>query len=148
MLFLIPGPSVCEKPQAVVEHRVTQHPKYDSPMVVVLVGQTLHETSFVFGTCQAFVDTNFLMEGVVMPEYPVCMVDKGLVPCTGIVVWFSRAWQSFVVDKVEEAQQVGKVMLVNPSVRFHVHATLVFKWFYLRFDVHLTSSCRLNFEGP
>jgi transposase len=37
---------------------------------------------------------------------------------------------------------------INPSVRFHVHATLVFKWFYLRFDVHLTSSCRLNFEGP
>jgi hypothetical protein len=77
--------------------------------VLVLVGQILHETGFVFGTYQAFIDTNFLMRCVVMPEYPVCMVHKGLVPCTGI--WFSRAWQSFTVDKVQEAQQVGKEML-------------------------------------
>jgi hypothetical protein len=55
-------------------------------MVVVLVGQTLHETGFVFGTYQAFVDTNFLMRGVVMPEYFVCMVHKGLLPCTVIAV--------------------------------------------------------------
>jgi hypothetical protein len=78
---------------------------------MVLVGQIFHETGFIFGTYQAFVDTDFLMRGVAMPEYPVCMVHKGLVPCTGIVVWFSRAWQSFIVDEVEEAQQVGKMML-------------------------------------
>jgi hypothetical protein len=110
LFFLRPGPSVCEKPQAVVGHRVTQHAKFDSPTVVVLVEQILHETGFVFGIYQAFVDTNFL-RGVVMPEYPVCMFHKGLVPCTGIVVWFSRAWKFFVVDEVEEAQQVAKVML-------------------------------------
>jgi hypothetical protein len=27
------------------------------------------------------------------------------------MIWFSRAWQSFVVDEVEEAQQVGKAIL-------------------------------------
>jgi hypothetical protein len=43
------------------------------------------------------------MRDVIMPEHPVCMVHKGMVPCTGIAVWFSRTWQSFVVDKVEEA---------------------------------------------
>jgi hypothetical protein len=63
------------------------------------------------GTCRVFIDTNFLIRGVVMPEYPVCMVHKGLVPCAGIVVWFSGAWQSFFVDEVEEVQQVGKAML-------------------------------------
>jgi hypothetical protein len=79
--------------------------------VLVLVGQTLHEIGFVFGTSQAFVDTIFLMRGVVMPEYPVCSVHKGLVSYIGIVVLFSGAWESFVVDEVEEAQQVGKAML-------------------------------------
>jgi hypothetical protein len=54
-----------------------------------------------------------LMMGTVMPQYPVCMVHKGLAPCTGIVVLFSRAWQSFIVDEVEEVQQVGKAMLVK-----------------------------------
>jgi hypothetical protein len=78
---------------------------------MVLVGQILHETGFVFGTCQAFIDNNFLMRGVVIPEYPVCMVHKALVPCKVIVLWFSRAWQSFVNDKVEEVQQVGKEIL-------------------------------------
>jgi hypothetical protein len=111
LLFLRPGPSVCEKHQAVVGHRVAKHPKFDSPVVVVLVGQVLHETGFVFGTYQAFVNIDFFMRGVVMPEYPLCMVHKGLVPCSGIVVWISRAWQSFVVDEVEEAQQVRKAML-------------------------------------
>jgi hypothetical protein len=111
LVFLRPGPSTCEKPQAVFGHRVTQHPKFDSPTVVVVpVGQTLHETGFVFGTYQAFVNTTCLMRGVVMPEYPVCMLHKGLVPCTGIVVWFSKAWQSFVVDEVEEAKQMGKAI--------------------------------------
>jgi hypothetical protein len=52
LVFLRPDPSVHEKPQAVIGYRVTQHPKFDSPMVVVLVRQTLHE---------AFVDTNFLI---------------------------------------------------------------------------------------
>jgi hypothetical protein len=80
-------------------------------MVVMLVGRILCDTGFVFGTYQAFIDTYFLMRGVVMPEYPVCMVHKGLVPSTGLVVWFSGAWHSFVVDKVEDAQQAGKVML-------------------------------------
>jgi hypothetical protein len=108
LIFLRPDPSVCENPQAVVGQRVTQHPKFDSPTVVVLVGQILHETGFVFGTCQAFVDTDFLMRGVVIAEYPVCKVCTGLVPCTGIIVWFSGAWQSFVVDEVEEAEKVGK----------------------------------------
>jgi hypothetical protein len=37
-------------------------------MVVVLVGQMLHETDFVFGTYQAFVNTDFLIRGVVMPN--------------------------------------------------------------------------------
>jgi hypothetical protein len=46
-----------------------------------------------------------------MPEKPVCMVHKGLVSWTGIVVWFSGAWQSYIVDEVEEEQQVGKAML-------------------------------------
>jgi hypothetical protein len=55
--FLRPDPSVCEKTQAVVGHRVAQHPKFDSPVVVVLVVQMLHETGFVFGTYQAFVNT-------------------------------------------------------------------------------------------
>jgi hypothetical protein len=32
-----------------------------------------------------------LMTGVVMPEYPVCMVHQGLLPCTGIIVSFSGA---------------------------------------------------------
>jgi hypothetical protein len=54
---------------------------------------------------------NFLVRVVMMPEYPVCMVHKGLVPCTRIVVWFSGVWQSFVVGKVEEVQQVGKAVL-------------------------------------
>jgi hypothetical protein len=49
LVFLRPGPSVCEKPHAVIRQRVTQHPKFDSPTVVVLVGQILHETGFVFG---------------------------------------------------------------------------------------------------
>jgi hypothetical protein len=31
VVFLRPGPSVCEKPQAVIGHRVAQHPKSDSP---------------------------------------------------------------------------------------------------------------------
>jgi hypothetical protein len=61
----------------------------------------------VFGTYQAFIDADFLMRVVVMPEYPVCMDHIELVPCTGIV-WFSGAWQSFVVDEVEEVQQMGK----------------------------------------
>jgi hypothetical protein len=39
------------------------------------------------------------------------MVHKGLVPNAWIIVWFSRAWKSVVVDKVEEAQHVLKVML-------------------------------------
>jgi hypothetical protein len=43
LVFLRTGTSV-------VGHRFTQHPKFDSPMVVVLAGQTLHETGFVFGT--------------------------------------------------------------------------------------------------
>jgi hypothetical protein len=34
-----------------------------------------------------------------------------LVHYTGIIVWFSGAWQTFIVDEVEEEQQVGKVML-------------------------------------
>jgi hypothetical protein len=46
LIFLTPGLSVYEKPQAVVGHRVAQHPKCDSPVVVVLVGQILHETCF------------------------------------------------------------------------------------------------------
>jgi hypothetical protein len=74
--------------------------------VVVLVGRILRETGFVSGTY-----TNFLMRGVVMAEYPVCMIHNGLVPCTEIVGWFSGAWQSFVADEVEEAQQAGKAML-------------------------------------
>jgi hypothetical protein len=28
-----------------------------------------------------------------------------------MIVWFSRAWQSFVIDEVEERQQVGKAMV-------------------------------------
>jgi hypothetical protein len=64
--------------------------------VVVLVGQILHETGFVFGTYQAFIDTKFLEEGRLHGP-------QGLVPCTGITVWFSGA---FIVDKVEEAQQM------------------------------------------
>jgi hypothetical protein len=113
LVFLRPGPSVCEKPQAVIGHTVAQHPKFDSPTVVVLLGQILHETGFVFGVYQAPTDTNFLVRGVGMPDYPVCMVHMGLVPCTGIAVWFSRAWQSFVVDKVQEAHKWGKQCLVN-----------------------------------
>jgi hypothetical protein len=74
LVFLRPGPSVYEKPQAVVGHKVAHHPKFDSPVVVMLVGQILHETGFVFGTYQAFIDCNFVMRDVVMPEYPVCMV--------------------------------------------------------------------------
>jgi hypothetical protein len=97
-----------KNPWAVVGQRVAQHPKSDSPIVVVLVWLILHDVGFVFGVYQAFVDTNFLMRGVVIPEYPVCMVHKGLGPCTGIVLWFSGAWQAFVLDEVEEAQQVGK----------------------------------------
>jgi hypothetical protein len=77
LVFLRLGPSVCENPQAIVGHRITEHPKFDFPMVVVLVRQILHETGFAFGTYQAFVDTDFLMRGVVVPEYPVCMVHKG-----------------------------------------------------------------------
>jgi hypothetical protein len=77
--------------------------------VVVLVQQILHETGFVSGAYQAFINTTFLMRSAVMLEYPVCMVHKGLIPCIGI--WFSEAWQSFFVDEVEEAQQVGKAML-------------------------------------
>jgi hypothetical protein len=91
--------------------RVTQHPKFYPQFVVVLVWQILHGTGFVFGTYQGFVDSDFLMRGAVMPEYPVCMVHKALAPCTGIVVWFSGAWQSFIVDMVKEAQQVGEAML-------------------------------------
>jgi hypothetical protein len=53
-------------------------------MMVVLVGQILHETGFVFGTYQAFVNTNFLMRSVVMPEYPVCMVHQVLLPAQGL----------------------------------------------------------------
>jgi hypothetical protein len=64
LVFLRPGPSVCEKPQAVVGHRVAQHPRFDSSTVVVLVGQIVHETGFVFDTYQAFVNTNLLMRGV------------------------------------------------------------------------------------
>jgi hypothetical protein len=90
---------------------VALHPKFDSPTVVVLVGQILHETGFVFGTYQAFIDTDFLMRGVLMPEYPFYIVHKGLVPCTGFVVWFSTAWQPFVVDEMAEAQQAGKEIL-------------------------------------
>jgi hypothetical protein len=63
LAFLIPGSSVCEKPQAVVGHRVSQHPKSDSSMMVMLVGQILYETGVVFGTYQAFFDTSFLMRG-------------------------------------------------------------------------------------
>jgi hypothetical protein len=44
LVFVRPGPSVCETPQAVGGQRVAQHPKFDSPMVVVLAGQILHET--------------------------------------------------------------------------------------------------------
>jgi hypothetical protein len=44
--------------------------------------------TFTLMAYQASVDTNFLMRDVVMPEYP----------CTGIVVWFSGVWQSFIVD--------------------------------------------------
>jgi hypothetical protein len=80
-------------------------------VVVVLLEQILQETGFVFGTYQTPIDTDFLMRGVVMPECPVCVVHKGLVPCIGIIVWFSSTWQSFIVDEVEEAQQVGKAML-------------------------------------
>jgi hypothetical protein len=47
---------------------VTQPPKFDSPRVVVHVEQILHDTGFVFGTYQAFVDTDFLMRGVEMAE--------------------------------------------------------------------------------
>jgi hypothetical protein len=57
---------------------VTEHPKCDSLVVVVLVGQILHETGFVFGTCQAFINTNFLMRGVVIPEY--------------LFAWSTRGW--------------------------------------------------------
>jgi hypothetical protein len=46
-----------------------------------------------------------------MPEHSVCMAHKGFVPCIGIVVGFFRAWQTSVVDEVEETQQVGKAML-------------------------------------
>jgi hypothetical protein len=45
-IFLDLGLSVCEISQAVVGHRVTQHPKFDSPTAVVLAGQILHETGF------------------------------------------------------------------------------------------------------
>jgi hypothetical protein len=38
LVFLRPGPSVCEKSQAVDGHRITQHPKLYSPAVVVLLG--------------------------------------------------------------------------------------------------------------
>jgi hypothetical protein len=55
-------------------------------VVMVVVPQILHETGFVFGTYQDFVNVNFLIRGLLMPEYPVCMVHEGLVPCTGIVV--------------------------------------------------------------
>jgi hypothetical protein len=57
-----------KNPQVVVGQKVTQHPKFDSPTVVVLVGQILHKTGFVFGTYQAFVNTNFFMRSVVLPE--------------------------------------------------------------------------------
>jgi hypothetical protein len=50
-----------------------------------------------------------------MPQYPDCMVHKGLVPCTGIVVSFSGAWQSFIVEEVEETQQVG-IQARNPFI--------------------------------
>jgi hypothetical protein len=86
LFFLRPGPSECEKPQAVVGQRDAQHPKFDSPTVVVVVGEILLETGFVFGTYQAFVNITFLMRVVVISEYPVCMIQKWLVPCTGIIV--------------------------------------------------------------
>jgi hypothetical protein len=76
-------------------------------MVVMFVGQRMHETGSIFGTYHALVDTNFMRRGVVMPQYPVCMAHKGLAPCTGITVWFSGAWQSFDVDEVEEVQVVN-----------------------------------------
>jgi hypothetical protein len=49
LVFMRPGPSVCDKPQAVVAHTRT-NPKFDSSEVVVLVQQILHETGFVSGT--------------------------------------------------------------------------------------------------
>jgi hypothetical protein len=57
----------------------------------VVVGQMVRETGFVFGIYQVFIDTNSLMWGVVMHKYPVSMVHKGLIPCTGVLVWFSGA---------------------------------------------------------
>jgi hypothetical protein len=78
LVFLRPGPSLCEKPQAVIGHKVAQHPKFDSPMLVVPVGQILLVTGFVFGTYQAFVDTDFLMRVVVMPEF--------------LFAWSTRGW--------------------------------------------------------
>jgi hypothetical protein len=77
LVFLSPGPSVCEKPQTAVDHRVAQHPKFDSPIMVVLVGQILQETGFAFGTHQAFVNTTFLIRGVMMLEYPVAWSTRG-----------------------------------------------------------------------
>jgi hypothetical protein len=59
-----------------------------------------------------------------------------------------RKMFQFLARRICEDMPIILVGDFNPSVRFHVHATLVFKWCYLRFDVHLTSSCRLNFEGP
>jgi hypothetical protein len=104
-----PGPSVCVKPQEVVGPKVAQHPKFHYPMVVVLVGQILHETALLFGTYQALVNTNFLTRCIVMHEYYVFVVHKEL--CTGIVVWFSRGWKSFDLGDAEEVQKVGKAML-------------------------------------
>jgi hypothetical protein len=51
--------------------------------------------------CDDSIDTNFLIRGIVMTEYPVCMFYKRFVPCTGIIFWFSGVWQSFVVDEVK-----------------------------------------------
>jgi hypothetical protein len=62
LVFLRPGPSVCEKLQEVVGQRAAKHPKFDSPTVVVRVEQILHETGFIFGTYQTFIH-QFLDEG-------------------------------------------------------------------------------------
>jgi hypothetical protein len=54
--------------------------------------------SFCFGTYQASVGT------ISWCLSTVCVSHKGLVPCIGIVVWFS-------IDEMEEVQQMGKAML-------------------------------------
>jgi hypothetical protein len=117
---------------------------------MVLVGQVLYEIGFVFGTYQAFVDTNFLMRGVMMPEYPVCMVHKGFVPCAGIIVWFSGAWQSFVVDEVEESQQVGKAMLgkhfPKPWVGLGIENGLLGCYDWPFYDAHIYNTCQESFH--